>query len=140
MIRLVYASSATRDMSEDDLLSLLEQSRSRNKRQNVTGMLLYIGESFIQVLEGGEKDVSEIYEDIRKDDRNIGNILIVKETISERAFPDWSMGFKRLSEKDLNDIDGYTEFLDSEMTPEQIAGHSDKAISLLYYFKNIFIE
>ena len=140
MIRLVYASSAAREMSEDDLLFLLEKSRSRNKRQNVTGMLLYIGESFIQVLEGEEKDVSEIYEDIRKDDRNIGIIVMVKEPISERAFPDWSMGFEQLSEKDIDDLDGYTNFLDSEMTPEQIASQSDKAISLLYYFKNIFVQ
>ena len=139
MIHLVYVSSATREMSEDDLRILLEQSRRRNKRQNVTGMLLYVGESFIQVLEGEEKDVSEIYEDICKDDRNIGNILIAKETISERAFPDWSMGFKRLSKKDKDDIDGYSEFLDSEMTPEQIAAHPSKAISLLYYYKNIFV-
>ena len=140
MIHLVYASSATRDMSEDDLLFLLEQSRRRNKRQNVTGMLLYIGESFIQALEGEEKDVDEIYRDICKDGRNIGNLLMVKEAISERAFPDWSMGFKRLSEKDKEDIDGYTDFLDREMTPERIAGQSNEAISLLYYFKNVFVQ
>ena len=41
MIRLIYVSSATRDLSEQDLVSLLEQAHERNTKQNVTGMLLY---------------------------------------------------------------------------------------------------
>ncbi len=40
-IRLVYTSSATSDLNEEQLLELLKQSRSRNQKQNVTGMLVY---------------------------------------------------------------------------------------------------
>ena len=43
------------------LLFLLEQSRTRNQKQHITGMLLYLNGTFIQVLEGAEKDVNEIY-------------------------------------------------------------------------------
>ena len=139
MIRLIYASSATREMSEDDLLFLLEQSRRRNERQNVTGMLLLVGSNFIQVLEGARQDVEEIYEDILNDDRNTANLLMLKEEITERAFPDWSMGFKQISEKNKGEIEGYTEFLDTKFTPDEIAGMSNKAIKLLYFFKEIYV-
>ena len=139
MIRLIYASSATREMSADDLLFLLEQSRRRNERQNVTGMLLFVGESFIQVPEGAEKDVEEIYEDVLDDDRNTANTVMLKDEITERAFPDWSMGFKHISEKNRGELEGYTEFLDKKFTPEEIAGLSKKAIRLLYFFKEIYV-
>ena len=62
MIHLIYVSSATREMTEEDLIFLLEQSRNRNLRQHVTGMLLFVGGNFIQVLEGDDKDVEEINE------------------------------------------------------------------------------
>lgn len=135
MIHLIYVSTATREMSDEDLLLLLEQSRSRNQKQHITGMLLFLNLTFIQVLEGAEKDVDEIYEDIVKDDRNTGNIIIERAEIRERTFPDWTMGFKRLTKDNSAEIAGYTEFLDREMTPEKIANQSNKAINLLYNFK-----
>jgi Mg2+ and Co2+ transporter CorA len=135
MIHLIYVSTATREMSDEDLLFLLEQSRSRNQKQHITGMLLYLNLTFIQVLEGAEKDVDEIYEAIVKDDRNTGNIIIERAEIRERTFPDWTMGFWRLTQDNSSEIAGFTEFLDREMTPEKIANQSNKAINLLYNFK-----
>lgn len=135
MIHLVYVSSATREMSEEDLLYLLEQSRDRNKRQNVTGMLLYAGGNFFQVLEGDKKDVEEIYAAIVSDERNTGNIELIKENINERTFPDWSMGFKHLTSQNKASIEGYTEFLDRKMEPDEFANKSDKILGLLFQFK-----
>lgn len=135
MIRLIYVSSATREMDEEDLISLLEQSRDRNKRQNVTGMLLYARENFFQVLEGDEHDVDQIYESILNDDRNKGNIVILKQDISMRSFPEWSMGFRHLTSEDKANIEGYTEFLDRQMKPEEFTTIPDKVITLLYQFK-----
>lgn len=135
MIHLVYVSSATREMNEEDLLFLLEQSRNRNKEKNVTGMLLYVGGNFFQVLEGDKKDVEEIYESIVKDDRNKGNIIILKESINERTFPGWSMGFKHLTAQNIGTVEGYSEFLGRNMEPEEFARKPNKVLGLLYQFK-----
>ncbi|MCB1826599.1 MAG: BLUF domain-containing protein [Candidatus Competibacteraceae bacterium] len=135
MIHLIYVSSATHEMSEEDLLFLLKQARDRNKRQDVTGMLLYAGGNFFQVLEGEDKDVEEIYEAILRDERNTGNIVIVKEDINERTFPFWSMGFKHLTRQNKKLINGYSEFLDRKMEPEEFANKSNVIINLLYQFK-----
>ena len=139
MVHLIYVSSATKEMSEQELLVLLEQAqaRDRNKRQNVTGMLLYVGGNFIQVLEGDAKDVEEIYDAILNDERNFGNIIIEKEPISSRTFPEWSMGFKPLTLKDKDTLEGYSEFLEREMSPEEFALCSDDVVDLLYQFKQM---
>lgn len=122
-------------MNEDDLIFLLGQCRSRNEKQDVTGMLLYVDGNYIQALEGDEKDVDEIYSDIVKDYRNTGNILMIKSEISERAFSGWSMGFKHLSDTNKGKIEGYTDFLNKKMTPGEIANSSSLAVKLLYSFK-----
>ena len=135
MIRLIYVSSATRLMSEDSLIALLNQARNRNERQNVTGMLLYADGNFMQVLEGDERDVEEIYNEILNDERNKGHIIIEKENIEDRDFPDWSMGFKNLSSQREAMPKGFSKFLQSKMDPEEVAFHSNDIVELLYEFK-----
>jgi len=132
MIHLVYVSSATQEMSVEDLNYLLEQSRARNGKQNITGMLLYVGGNYIQVLEGNEKDVCEIYESILKDTRNKGNIIVEKEPIKERDFPTWSMGFQYI---DKHEKEGYSRFLMDNMQPDDIANNKSSVVELLYLFK-----
>lgn len=136
MIHMVYVSSASRDMGEEDLVSLLEQSRIRNKKQSVTGMLLYAEKMFFQLLEGEKSDVDDIYEDVVRDNRNKWNIVLLEEEISKRTFPDWSMGFKHLSGKEVSSIGGFTDFLDQEVNPEYFKGKSDLALKLLHQFKD----
>ena len=135
MIHLVYVSSATHEMSEQDLIDLLEQSRTRNNEQNISGMLLYAGGNFFQVLEGDEKDVDDIYASIIRDNRNTGNIEILKETIDERTFPGWTMGFAHLTRQEVSSIEGYSEFLGTNMEPTEFANRPDKVLGLLYKFK-----
>ena len=60
---------------------------------------------------------------------------MVKEEISERAFPDWSMGFENISRNNRDQIKGYSDFLDIYMTPAEVANSSGTAIKLLYSFK-----
>ena len=137
MIHLVYVSKATKEFEQNELVFLLEQSRIRNKRQSVTGMLLYGGGNFIQVLEGEQKDVDEVYSSIVCDERNWGNILLIRESIDVRTFPNWSMGFRALSEKDLIPVEEFSEFMTQNMYPEDIAKKPDYVLKLLYQFKQL---
>lgn len=136
MIHLIYVSSATQNMDEASLLSLLAQARERNKQQEVTGMLLYGNGNFLQVLEGKAPDVDEIYHSITQDDRNIGNIVVQRKAISARNFPDWSMAFKALNKKQIIEAEGYSDFLLTKTAPELIAKNEVGIISLLMSFKD----
>lgn len=135
MVRLIYVSSATKDMSEEDLIKLLEQSREKNKIKNLTGMLLYAGGNFFQVLEGSKSDVDGLYSVIIQDERHTDCVLIDESDIEERAFGNWSMGFRHLTIKDAKELEGYSEFLNKKMRPEEIVLKSDSIIGLLYNFK-----
>lgn len=139
MIHLVYVSSGTREFTHRDLVALLEQSRRRNLRQDVTGMLLYAGGNFIQVLEGLASDVDEIYASIEKDERNTGNVLLKRERIPERSFPDWSMGFNWLSDQAVKYTPGFSDFLNRKMTATELH-QADIALELLYQFKEFNLQ
>ena len=134
MIHLIYISSATRELGEGDLAELLKQSRARNKKQNVTGMLLYRDGAFLQVLEGEEKDVDEIYSSICLDRRNAGNYLIERKVIKERNFPDWSMGFENLVTWPPDDLEGGLDIFAKAREPAEIAKRKDMAVKLLLRF------
>ncbi len=134
-LQLIYVSKATKQMTKEDLKYLLEQSRERNKNLNVTGMLLYSGSSFIQVLEGAATDVEAIYESILKDERNTDNYIVQKKGIDEREFPDWTMGFRDLTEEDIKNIDGLSDFLERENNLSDIK--ISHAMLLLSQFKDL---
>ena len=91
--RLVYVSHASHDLSDQDLIDLLEVSRRWNQRDRITGALAYCDQRFLQVLEGSEVAVQDLFSRICHDLRNSDQIVILSQPIGERAFPDWSMGW-----------------------------------------------
>ena len=98
-------------------------------------MLLYAEKKFLQVLEGEKKDVTQIYDSICQDSRNRGNVIYVEKEISEREFPNWSMGFKHLKKQDRKDLEGFTEFLDSALDLRKY--QRSHAVLLLSQFKDL---
>lgn len=137
MIHLIYISSATNWPSENDLKELLEQSRVRNLRQNITGMLVYDNATYMQVLEGSEKDVHDIYNSILKDPRNNGQFKLVEEEISQRDFPNWSMGFKLLESCLPKELPGFQEIFAGKLDKELAVKNTSEALALLMRFAKI---
>ena len=90
---VIYVSTGARQFSDEALLEILAQSRSRNAALGVTGMLLYDDGNFMQVLEGPPAAVDALYDSIARDSRHYAIIKIFEETSPTRSFPDWSMGF-----------------------------------------------
>lgn len=101
LIHLIYVSAASREYSDAELDDMLASSIRHNTPQGITGMLLYAGGNFIQVLEGEAAAVDETYDRITRDPRHHGLILIERCAIREREFPQWQMGFRRLSQADI---------------------------------------
>ena len=84
-------------MDDRELELLVAVSRVHNATVGITGMLLYLDGNFIQVLEGSHTEVVRLYDRIRSDPRHLGIMTLVQGNVSKRAFPDWSMGYQRLS-------------------------------------------
>ena len=135
MISLIYVSSATRLFNEEELLNLLQLSRSNNEQAEITGMLLYKGGNFMQVIEGPEEAVTALYQKILRDPRHTGIMLLTKEPLKERQFPDWSMGFQNLDKLSPEEIPGYSPFLNEDFTSEVFRANPTRAYIVLENFK-----
>ncbi|WP_155140323.1 BLUF domain-containing protein [Aquisalinus luteolus] len=93
LYHLAYLSSATHLMSEKELKDILEKSRSNNKIDNITGLLLYNDGSFFQVLEGEKATVEACYKRIQKDRRHDNCITLLDGDLDNRTFMSWDMAF-----------------------------------------------
>ena len=93
MHKLLYVSSTRQDFPNDELQSILRQSRDNNHRRDVTGLLLYIDGGFLQVLEGDRTALHDLYALIAKDTRHRDAKVLLDEE-APRNFGRWSMGFR----------------------------------------------
>ena len=100
MYQLVYVSSARADLCEDDLHDILCHARETNRDLGISGMLVHLDDCFLQVLEGPRECVLDLYKRIEMDPRHTGARVLIESDIAERAFPDWSMGFRNASRND----------------------------------------
>ena len=110
MLQIIYASASTKPFTHKELVELLKVAREKNMALDVTGMLLYHAGSFLQVLEGPDENVEAIYAKVQKDSRHTNFLLLARETIEERAFEHWSMGFvdtTRMGER----IGGFVDYM-----------------------------
>lgn len=135
LYELAYVSYAVRHMEQDDLNKLLEDARSNNHAQAISGMLLYAEGAFLQVLEGEQSRVQALYNQICADDRHAHAMVIHEGPISSRSFPDWKMGFRSLTEHDIERRSGFTDLLRAGSPAHKaFKRHPNKAHKLLMSF------
>ena len=111
LYELLYTSVAKWKMSSLELTELLEQSRKKNLKLNITGLLVYHGGEFMQVLEGEKETILELYDTITNDERHTSVKTFWESSISERGFSNWAMAFVNTEGIDLLTIEGYSQFL-----------------------------
>jgi Sensors of blue-light using FAD len=120
LISVIYASRATREFHEHEIPHLLKQARLANAAHELTGMLLYMAGSFVQVLEGEEGMVEAVFETIRADKRHGQVALISREPILERAFEGWTLSHKTLDPVEAGELMGEASFFLSPAWIQQL--------------------
>jgi blue light- and temperature-responsive anti-repressor len=110
LISLIYASRSTEYFHEHEIPDLLQQARIANAKQAFTGMLLYIGGSFLQVLEGRPELVDAVFGKILKDERHTQVTLIASEPIPARSFEGWTMMHKTLDPVEAGELIGEIDY------------------------------
>lgn len=109
IFHLLYASRATLEMTDSLLNQILSAAQKRNPMDGVTGFLTARDGFFMQLIEGPEEKVRNLFRLIHKDPRH-SQVRILGETFSrERIFPNWSMGY---------------------VAPEKIASRSEELLDL----------
>lgn len=134
LLSLTYVSSATELLAVPELLDLLATIRPKNEALGLSGLLLYSGGNVIQVLEGPEDAVESTFAAIADDPRHRDVIVMLRDPIQERAFPDWSMGFRNVSPADVQGTEGLNTFLQEPLAAE-FEDRAEPAFYLLQLFK-----
>ncbi len=93
LISLTYNSTANRLLTKKDLEHILETSISRNNRERITGILLYMDGKFTQYFEGPVDGVIAVFSEIKSSNYHQDIINVDIQSISERIYNDWSMAF-----------------------------------------------
>lgn len=127
MIQLCYISTARPNVGWETVDAILEASRRNNDRARVTGLLLFNGKRFLQLLEGPAGQVEATYERILTDPRHFAIVKLSERTIDEREFGSWAMSFERFA-ADC----GKSEMLEQVKGLTQTASPSVKALFTSY--------
>ena len=134
MYSLVYVSSAVVPFTRTELHALLADSRERNDRAGLTGMLLYKDGNLMQALEGEREAVLATFARISRDPRHRGIMVLVQGEQAGRRFVDWSMGFRDLS-AGAEPLAGFSEVMNTAFTGREFAADPSRAERLLLSFK-----
>lgn len=119
----LYISTAP-SLGRDDVESILSSSQRHNPQRGVTGLLLYNGRNFLQLLEGEESELVSLMVKISHDPRHTGISMIDRRIVPTRACPNWAMRRVMIAES----VEKRRELLDAEL-PEGLEKDMRKIIT-----------
>jgi hypothetical protein len=94
---VTYTSLARLDLQAFDLEDIHRSARDRNALDGITGLLVFNGTHFLQIIEGAESAIDDLVERLRQDRRHSGFEIRDQRKIEARSFPDWSMELVRVN-------------------------------------------
>lgn len=132
MYYMIYRSVATDSPTEASLLKMLEWAREANARRGVTGMLLYQNGRYMQMLEGEEATVRELFDKISRDPRHHLVKVVASGTTSKRHFNDWSMGFRDMDQ--VSKLPDYDTYLNEQLAEKRFGSEERVAYQFMLHF------
>lgn len=94
---LTYISRARLDLSGDDLAAIHQRARHLNALDGITGLLVFDGTRFLQIVEGAEDAIDDLMGRLRGDPRHNAIEVRDERVVDARSFPDWSMELVNVS-------------------------------------------
>jgi hypothetical protein len=88
---LTYTSLARLDLDASDIEAIHRTARDLNALEGITGLLVFNGTHFLQIVEGSPEAIDGLMERLRRDPRHSALEVRDERKIAERSFPDWSM-------------------------------------------------
>lgn len=87
----------------DVLADIVEKSKRNNLAYEITGVLFYHNQRFVQVIEGARTALEGLMEILENDGRHQSIERVIDHDIYERGFAQWNMDSFNLSETELID-------------------------------------
>ena len=90
--QVIYVSEKT-DTSSDSLTDIYDISQKNNLESGISGCLLIGSNSYLQLLEGPDAAVENLYSKIKMDSRHKKVKKLFDQHVDEKSFSSWSMKF-----------------------------------------------
>jgi hypothetical protein len=129
---LIYVSTSSKLLNNDDLGQILLEGRKNFNKRGITGMMLYSNGTIFQALEGEAEELEELFEGLQHDDMQKGVIKLKAGRSMSRTFNDWSMGFKASCTDMITKVSGFVDPLQHDFLDNYSLQHP--AINLLKSF------
>lgn len=91
LVHVSYCSQAQPPIAPAELGRILQVSQRNNQRDQITGLLTYSGEVFVQFLEGPPEALHRLMRRIQGDPRHREMIILSEGTDHDRVLPGWDM-------------------------------------------------
>ncbi len=122
LVSLVYASTKSPDWCDNDIYEILTHAEAYNSQSDITGVLCFNGEIFLQCLEGSRSVINALYRKIQNDKRHDNVMLLDYKEISERSFNEWNMLYIPVS--NVDDVTTFRQPDNTAFDPFRMRGAS----------------
>lgn len=136
IFRLTYLSSPVKPFTNADFDDIEHKSVEANNARDVTGLLIVNGDRILQILEGREENVRDLFTKIEADERHTITKIVSAIEDEERLLLTWSMVVRKMTGSPPDVLSAYAQtydqLLNSESQTEITLDHIElfKAISL----------
>ena len=115
MYTLIYKSQFSPVISLVDVDNIHTVAQMRNYNHSITGCLYFTMPYVMQILQGQDAYVNQLYANIQKDSRHHSVVLLMAEDHPTQLFPEWSM--KKVSIRSEKTYARFVNIFDRAFTP-----------------------
>ncbi|NRE88431.1 diguanylate phosphodiesterase [Klebsiella michiganensis] len=130
---IIYRSHAHSSISRTSIMEMVELANAHNIKSDVTGILVFNGIHFLQLLEGPQPQVNEIYNKICSDTRHFNIVELLNDVAPFRRFGNAGM---ELIDIDLHSHEDCLKAILNRGTTQHQLLYNDRALR----FFRTFIE
>ncbi|HBI32448.1 MAG TPA: hypothetical protein DDY45_10440 [Verrucomicrobiales bacterium] len=134
IFRLTYLSKPTKPFTDADFDDIESKSVKANNERDVTGLLVVNEDRILQILEGREEAVRELYNKIEADSRHTVVKLVCAVEDEVRLLMTWNMVVRGLNGTPPDLLDQFSNVFDGLLHAES---QSEIAIDHIELFKEI---
>ena len=114
---VTYTSLARLDLEASDIEAIHHTALELNALDGITGLLIFNGTHFLQIIEGAPNAIDDLVERLRRDPRHSGLEIRDVRPVGDRSFPDWTMELVKVSGSYFEAKDSVSDRLPKSIAP-----------------------
>ena len=120
--RVIYCSKSTAHPSSVEIVEMCTRFAQKNRQVEITGMLICLGNYFIQVVEGPHSRIEGLIKKISADNRHTCFTVLVDHVDFRRSFSTWDMAMVDLNSRyyvNMNQLNAQAKQLQRFLAAEE---------------------